>query len=128
MNFTVALSTSENTADALEQVCAEIRLQLAGSADLAIAFISPHHADQAEKIAAAICDATRTDNGLGCTGESIAGADREVEEKPAIALWVAQMPGVNVPTFHLSFERHADGGLFTGWPTALADELPATSA
>jgi small ligand-binding sensory domain FIST len=128
MNFTVALSTSEDTADALEQVCAEIRLQLAGSANLAIVFISPHHAGEAEKIAAAICDATRTETILGCTGEAIVGADREIEGQPAIALWVAQMPGVDVRTFHLSFERHADGGLFTGWPGNFVDELPAGSS
>jgi len=128
MNFTVALSTSEKTADALDQVCAEARVQLAGSANLALVFVSPHHADQVEKIAAAVSETTRTENVLGCTGEAIVGGEREIEGQPAIALWVAQMPGVNVRAFHLSFERKPDGGLFTGWPEQFSEELPAGSA
>src|SRR5688500_18130754 len=126
-SFTTAFSTAEDTAEAVEQVCAEIRLQLAGSADLALVFISPHHADHVEKIAAALCDAARTENLLGCTGESIVAGEQEIEGSPALAVWVAQMPGVRVRPFHLSFERKPDGGVFTGWPPELAEGPEAGS-
>jgi small ligand-binding sensory domain FIST len=127
LSFTTAFSTAEDTADALEQVCAEIRLQLAGAADLALVFVSPHHADHFEKIAAELCDVARTENLLGCTGESIVAGEQEIEGQPALAVWVAQMPGVRVRAFHLSFERKPDGGVFTGWPPELAEGAPSGS-
>jgi small ligand-binding sensory domain FIST len=127
LSFTTAFSTTEDTASALEQVCAEIRVQLAGAADLVMVFVSPHHADHAEKIAAAICEAARTENLLGCTGESIVAGEQEIEGQPAIAVWVAQMPGVRLRLFHLSFERKPDGGVFTGWPAEMAEGPPAGS-
>src|SRR5688572_5534734 len=117
MNFITTLSTEEDTNDALAQVCDEIRLQLAGEANLALVFLSPHHAGQIERIASTVCETARTENVLGCTGESIVGGDREIEGQPALAVWVAQMPRVSVRAFHLSFESKPDGGLFTGWPT-----------
>jgi small ligand-binding sensory domain FIST len=126
-NFLTAYSTHEDSADAIAQVCDEIRLQLAGAADLVLLFISPHHAGELERITAAVGEATRTENVLGCTGESIVAGEREIEGQPAIAVWVAQMPGVRVRPFHLSFERHTDSGMFTGWPRDIVDGVPAAS-
>ncbi len=126
-SFTTAFSTIEDSASALEQVCAEIRVQLAGAADLVMVFVSPHHADHAERIAAALCETARTENVLGCTGESIVAGEHEFESRPAIAVWVAQMPGVRVRLLHLSFERKPDGGVFTGWPPEIAEDSPPGS-
>jgi small ligand-binding sensory domain FIST len=120
-NFTCAVSTLENSSEALAAVCEEIRLQLAGQADLAVVFVSLHHADQLEKIAAAVCEVAGTENLLGCTGESIVADEREIEGQAAIAVWVGQMPGVVVRTFHLSYERKQDGGLFRGSTDDWAD-------
>ena len=127
LNFLTAYSTNEDTADAIAQVCEEVRVQLAGAADLVFVFSSPHHAGELERIAAAVGEATRTQNVLGCTGESIVAGEREIEGAPAIVVWVAQMPGVCVRPFHVSFEGNADGGMFTGWPRDLADGPPAAS-
>jgi small ligand-binding sensory domain FIST len=115
-NFTCALSTAETTSEALAYVLEEIRLQMAGAADLALVFASPHHADQMEKIAAGVCDTARTENVLGCTAESVVADEREIENQPAIVVWVGQTPGVSVTPFHLSFESKQDGGFFSGWP------------
>ncbi len=126
-SFITAFSTSEDIDAAVEQVCAEIRLQLAGAADLALVFMSSHFAERAEQIAAAVCDAARTENVLGCTGESIVAGDQEIEGQPALSVWVAQMSGVRVRPIHLAFERTPDGGIFSGWPQELADGPPAGS-
>jgi small ligand-binding sensory domain FIST len=126
-NFLTAYSTNEDSADAIAQVCQEIRLQLAGAAELVLLFVSPHHVGEIERIAAAVGEATRTQNVLGCIGESIVAGEREIEGQPAIAVWVAQMPGVRVRPFHLSFERHTDSGMFTGWPQDVVDGVPAGS-
>jgi small ligand-binding sensory domain FIST len=126
-SFLTAYSTNEDSADATSQVCEEIRVQLAGAADLVGLFISPHHSGELERITAAVGDATRTQNVLGCSGESIVAGEREIEGQPAIAVWVAQMPGVRVRPFHLSFERHTDSGMFTGWPRDMEGGVPAAS-
>jgi small ligand-binding sensory domain FIST len=65
---------------------------------------------------------------LGCTGESIVGADQEIEERPALALWAAHLPGVSVQPMHLEFERTAEGHSFVGWPDELGDKWPSRSS
>jgi len=42
---------------------------------------------------------------VGCTGGGIIGADREVEEGAAVALWAASMPGVTVQPFRITQQQ-----------------------
>ncbi len=120
-----ALSTQENTQDALREVCSAALEQVGGTPDLALLFFSPSHGRQAERLAAEACEALGTDNLLGCTGESIVGTGREVEEGPALSLWLARWPGVQQSLFSLQFERTREGGVIQGWPDALAAPWPA---
>jgi small ligand-binding sensory domain FIST len=122
-----ALSTNADTRAALREVCAAAREQVGGHADLAMLFCSPQHADHADHLAAEACQLLGTDNLLGCTGESIVGAGREVEDQPAMSLWLAHWPGVATSLFHLQFERTREGGVIQGWPEELAgDWQPGT--
>ena len=73
-------------------------------------FLSSHHAAAADKIAAEANRLLGTSNLLGCTGEAIVGTAREVEEEPALSLWLARWPGVRITPMHLAFERTAEGG------------------
>jgi small ligand-binding sensory domain FIST len=125
MSFAAALSTNENTLAALDEVCSAVRHRLGTAADLALIFVSQHHRDHIEQIARRACGAAGTRNLLGCTGESIVGGEREIEEQPAIALWLAQLPGAAIVPFHLDIERTADGVTFTGWPAGFADSQSA---
>jgi small ligand-binding sensory domain FIST len=117
MSFAAALSTNENTLAALDEVCGAARDRLGAAAVFAMIFVSPHHRDHMELIARRACDAAGTTNLVGCTGESIVGGEREIEGQPAIALWLAQLPGAAIVPFHLDIERTPDGVSFTGWPT-----------
>ena len=65
---------------------------------------------------------------LGCTGESIVAGAREIENSPALALWVAHLPGVTLRPMHLEFNPTADGGSFTGWHDALDGDWPADAS
>lgn len=122
-----ALSTNTDTRAALREVCAAAREQIGGQVDLAMLFCSPQHADHADHLAAEACQLLGTDNLLGCTGESIVGGGREVEERPAMSLWLAHWPGVATSLFHLQFERTREGGVIQGWPEELAgDWQPGT--
>jgi small ligand-binding sensory domain FIST len=122
-----ALSTLESTEAALHAAAAGALECLGGTPDLAILFISPHHARSADSIAPDACELLGTDNVLGCTGESIVGSGREIEEEPALSLWLARWPGAKLTPMHLEFERTSEGGVLEGWPEQLAGDWPAGS-
>jgi small ligand-binding sensory domain FIST len=122
-----ALSTTADTVAAADEVCRRLADQLAGPADLAIAFFSPHHAANAQQIATAAQATFQPKHLLGVTGEAIVGGSREIEGEPALSVWAARMPGVEVMPFHLAYQR-AEGGTFVGWPDALDSAWPSDAA
>jgi small ligand-binding sensory domain FIST len=127
LHCAAALSTSLQWKDALCEAVNTARESLPGAADLAILFFSPHHAAAADLIAAEACQLLGTTNLLGCTGESIVGTNREVEDEPALSLWLAHWPGVRLTPMHLKFERTAEGGALEGWPDELSGDWTAGS-
>src|SRR5262245_29506119 len=90
--FAAAISTNAESLQAADQVCREALAQLGTQPNLAMLFVSPHHAEQLAEISEHICSAIGTENLLGCTGESIIGGAREIEEEPAVSLWLASLP------------------------------------
>jgi len=127
LRFAAAHSTQGETAAAIDEICSDVAERLGSQATLALVFASHHHADGFGRMAKAVCDRLGTENLLGCTGESIVGSDQEIEERPALALWAAHLPGVSVSTMHLEFERTAEGPSFVGWPDELNDAWPKDS-
>jgi small ligand-binding sensory domain FIST len=120
MPFAAALSTNSSTAQALDEVCTSAGQQLSRSPDLAIAFFSPHHGGQAEVIARTLTDRLKPRCLLGCIGESIVGGGQEIEQRPALSLWLAAFPsGVELEPFHLMLEQTPDGPSLLGWPDGL---------
>jgi len=127
LSCAAGLSTSDAALEALAEALASASQSLAGQADLALIFCSPHHAAHADQIAAAACDRLGTENLLGCTGESIVGVGQEIEGSPALAVWLARWPGVRLTPMHLTLERTSEGGVLAGWPDELTGEWPAES-
>jgi small ligand-binding sensory domain FIST len=125
--FAAGLSTLAQADRAVEEVLRQAVGNLQGQADFGVAFVSPHHAEEFADIAAELQRQTRARCLIGCTGESIVGTGREVEDQPAVSLWLAQLPGVHVGSMHLRFERTPEGGLIAGWPE-LPDPWPSGSA
>ncbi len=126
MPFAAALSTLADTCQAVQEVCRRAREQLAGAPDLAVAFFSPHHAGAAETIAATIREQLGPRHLLGCTGESIVGNYQEIEQRPALSLWLGQWTdAVQVTPFHLAMEETPDGFRLMGWPDELSGADPA---
>ena len=128
LRFAAALSTETDRKTAVAAVCRQALADLGGTPDLAIVFLSADYADDATSIAKELCATLGTSALLGCTGESIVGGEREIEQSRAISLWLASMPGVTIDLMHLAFERTSEGGTFVGWPDSLADEWPAGAA
>jgi small ligand-binding sensory domain FIST len=120
VSFAAALSTQASTAQAAKEVCDQAGSALAARADLAMVFFSGHHARDVATLARKIQSELEPHAMLGCIAEAVVGNDREVEDGPALSLWLAKWPrSVRVTPFHLLLERTADGpGLF-GWPDEL---------
>ena len=100
----------------------------ARAADLALAFVSHHHGPPFAPLAAEVTRRTQAGTLIGCTGEAIVGGAREIEDGPAVALWLARLPGVTIEPMHLTFERTPEGGTIVGWPDSLPAQWPAGSA
>jgi small ligand-binding sensory domain FIST len=118
-----ALSTQPDTMRAVDEAGRRVANELGGPADLAFAFFTPHHAARAESLAATLCDLLATERLIGSTGESIVGTGIEIESEPAVVVWAARLPGVELLPMHLEF-RTAEGGTFVGWPDQLGDSWP----
>jgi small ligand-binding sensory domain FIST len=123
MPFAAALSTTEPTLQAVEEVCAQTRTHLPGEVDLAIVFFSTHHAHAAEELVRRVRERLAPRCLLGCVAESVIGNEREIEQSPALSLWASRWARpVTMEPFHLVLERTADGPSLFGWP----DELSGT--
>lgn len=128
MPFAAALSTNPSTTKAIDEACTRALESLQGPVDLALVFFSPHHAEEVERFAelrqrlGARCL-------LGCSGESIVGNEREVEQSPALSLWLARWPtSVQLEPFQLVLEQTPDGYSVMGLPDSVAEADPKESA
>jgi small ligand-binding sensory domain FIST len=114
--FAAALSTEGDCARAEEQIVESLRADLGGSsADLVCVFVSHHYGDALEHLGPRLASALSAKALVGCSGETIIGAVREVEEGPALSVWAAHLPGTQVRPFGAQFEMDEEGhGRFTG--------------
>jgi len=125
MPFAAALSTNPESSKALEEVCEKARARLQGVPDLALLFFSPHHAPSAPRLAASAQKRLEARCVLGCPGESIIGNGQEIENNPAMSLWLGRWSaGVKLSPFHLVMEETSDGYSLLGWPDDLAAADP----
>jgi small ligand-binding sensory domain FIST len=118
MPFAAALSTTPDTRRALDDVCRQAHLD--ERPDLALVFFSPHHVAAADVIAETL-QPLGARCLIGCSAEAIVGNDQEVEERPALTLWLGRWTQpVSIESFHLEVERTSEGDSLLGWPDALA--------
>jgi small ligand-binding sensory domain FIST len=119
MRFAADLDQHPRPKASALRVGESLRRQLqADTADLAVLFVTPGHSGHFEEIAQAFRKEMPCRHLLGCTAESVLGRDREVEGGTAVSGWAAVMPGVDITTFHVKFEKTPDGVLSEGLPTA----------
>ena len=123
MLFKSAISAKEESDQAIQDICREVIPDLRGkTVDLAILFFSQHHREGIEELVPRIRKEIQPQVLLGCTGEGIIGGGQELERRPAICLWVAHLPGVEIVPFHLTFRQTSGGFSLEGFP----EKLPAS--
>ena len=80
---------------------------------LAVVFASPHYAAVAEEVLRDLRATLGHVPIIGCLGESVIGGSHEVEQGPALSVWVAA--GIEpVETFAMDYLATPGGGLFAG--------------
>ena len=100
MKWASAISDSPSFTEAVTDACEQVLLDLEGQApDLAIVFISAHHASSYYSAPELIIEKLSPGALIGCSAAGVIGAGHEVERRTAVAVCAATMPGVNVHTF-----------------------------
>lgn len=98
--FGASLSTLEDTGRAIEEATCALAEALQGRGpDLVVLFVTHHHAGEFENLGGRIQQASGARHLVGCTGESVIGGSREVEQGPALALWGVAAEGLDVLPF-----------------------------
>lgn len=113
-------STDLETSAAVGEAVARVSEGLQGARpDLVCVFCSPHHLPSCEVIPTILAEHLGPRNLVGCSGESIAGDGREIEDGPAMAVWAAHLPGASLSCFHSTFVTTERGQGFSGLPEAI---------
>jgi small ligand-binding sensory domain FIST len=72
---------------------------LGAHCDLALVFMSEHHADRASVVTRAVRDVLSPSNVLAVTGSGVLGHGLELESAPGVAVLALRLPGVRVTVF-----------------------------
>ncbi len=123
-----AMSTLPELAAAVGEAIDVATSKLQGSCDLAMVFVSSQYGAGWEQLGARLVDRLQTESVLACTGESIVGPEREIEQQPAVAIWLAHLPGARITPIRLQYARTSEGAAFTGWPIDLPPQWSADAA
>lgn len=94
MRWASAISDHRSSHAALEEAIASVRARL-DQIDLAIVFASPSRARELAPRLADLPAATV----IGCSGAGIIGDAREIEDRPAVSVTAAELPGVTCTAF-----------------------------
>src|SRR5215211_6003166 len=88
--------------EALGTALGRVGEQLPASPDLVLIFASAAYAEYFPHIAAVAQERTGARVLAGCSGQGVIGPGREVEDRPAIALLAACLPGAELSAAHIS--------------------------
>jgi small ligand-binding sensory domain FIST len=97
-------------------------------ADLAIVFVSKDHGSAIRTVLDGLADVVPARVVLGATVEGLLAGTAEYETGPAVAVWLAVLPGAVLVPLALEYAQTADGGSFVGWPAELDGGWPANAS
>jgi small ligand-binding sensory domain FIST len=103
MKWASAISENPQSERALLDTAQRVRGELGQiEPNLVAAFISPHHAEAYQGFSKALVSVFPKALVMGCSAEGVIGAGHEVEQRAALSLTAAVLPGVELSPFHLS--------------------------
>lgn len=102
MQFASAMSREVQTAAAVAEVLDGVTSRLADQpAHLSLVFASPHHLKDFPQQLQVMQERLSGHTLIGCTGGGVIGDRQEVEQRPALSLMAAHLPGVTITPFHI---------------------------
>jgi small ligand-binding sensory domain FIST len=114
--FGSGLSTEADSARAAGEAIAQVLHGLGGRRpDLAILFLSPHHAGSAAEILERVSSGLSPRRFLGCLGQGVIGDGREVEGGEGLCLLGASLPGVEIAPARIGAVETPEGLAFSGF-------------
>ncbi len=123
MRCASAFSTVESSETAVRDVVARLSETFddgTNQADLVVAFASSHHAEALGMLGKVLHDSGLTRHSLGCTGETIVGDGREVEDGPALSVWAIKLPEAHFRAIRI--DNRVDGEGIEGLKENRRDE------
>lgn len=100
MRWASSMSEQTELEEAVGSAAAAIEDQMDGDpVDLALAFISPHHASRYSELPALLLGALPHRTLIGCSAGGVIGGGHEVEQRPGFSLTAARLPGVEIKAF-----------------------------
>ncbi|MBM4011006.1 MAG: hypothetical protein FJ286_06445 [Planctomycetes bacterium] len=122
-------STHADLGNALREATAAAFGQLGDeAADVGVVFVSSAYGDGIRPALESLADLVPAGSLLGTTSEGVLGGGAEYERMPAVAVWLARLPGGWIRTLSLDYRQTPDGGMFVGWPDDLDGGWPANAA
>ena len=108
MKWVSAISEQSNLDGALAECADAIRGQLEEWPQLVVAFVSPHYQADYARVGPLLSELLGAAHTFGCSGGGIIGAGVEVEQRPALSVTAATLPGVDIEAFHLDGDSLPD--------------------
>ena len=124
----VASSTDPRIDHAIRDAAEAAARQLGGGADVAVVFVSAGYGEAIRPAMEGLSEVLGARTVIATTAEALLAADVEFESGPAVAVWLARLPGASVVPFALEYTQTPDGGMFVGWPSALDGIWPDNAA
>jgi small ligand-binding sensory domain FIST len=117
MAWAAAVSGTASFDRAAREVVDDLRSQFGGaSPDLAFVFVSSEHAEHYERVPEAIGAPLGASTLVGCSGEGIIGAGRELESRPGISVTAGSLPGTRLRALHVGVDDlPAEGAPAAAW-------------
>lgn len=81
---------------------------------LAFVVISRHHARRAARVLEAVHQTAAPESLVGCAAAAVVAGRREVDEEPAVAVWLAELPSP-VETYHMEYVQTSAGAVLGGY-------------
>jgi small ligand-binding sensory domain FIST len=103
------MSENPRLENAVAECAADVKRRLEGAEpDFACIFVSSHHSAHYEEAGAALRRALPSRTLAGCSAGGVIGAGREVEQRPAVSVTAAVLPGTVLKTFAVRDEDLPD--------------------
>ena len=101
MKWSSAISRADRLDEAIAETTSRVRRELGDVApDLAVVFVSPHHAGTYEAIPELVRAALEPRTLIGCSAGGVIGGGHEIEGDAAFSLTAACLPDVGITPFH----------------------------